>query len=80
MLRRIRVGGRWLRDWPVRWTARHHELPDLPEVRQALKAWARKGWTFGAAPSWQELLTLHQEAAVALSAAPDEDEPVTGPS
>lgn len=49
---------------------RRHELPDLPEVRRALRAWWRKGWTLGAAQSPRETRALHQEAAEAILRAP----------
>jgi hypothetical protein len=32
-----------LRDWRVLWMLRRHELPDIPEVRRALRAWSRWG-------------------------------------
>lgn len=61
-------------NWYMRWMLRRYELPDLPEVRRALWAWWRKGWTFGAAPSSAELRALHQEAVAAvIRALPDDD-------
>ncbi len=55
-----------LPDWRGRWMLRRNELPDIPEVRRVLRAWSRKGWTFGAAPSAQKLRTLHKEALAAI--------------
>ncbi len=70
---------RRLLDWPMQRQLRRSGLPDLPEVRRALRAWSAWGWshwcfTLRPVPSRRELRALHDEAVAAIRRVlPDED-------